>query len=113
MSIGTKIKEARAKKNISQIQLAEILDTSQSLVAAYENGSRTPKIETLSRIAAALDVSFQSLLPEEMTENNIVLSSYEDKAIFAAVQDLNREGKKKVREYAEDISKNPRYHSGK
>ena len=103
-----KIREIRIKKNISQRCLAELISTSQPALAAYETGQKTPKLETLSRIAAALDVSVLALLPSSISDGSIV-PTQEERALLAAVSDLNNAGIKKVCEYAEDISTNPKY----
>lgn len=108
MDIGNIIKQARIKKNLSQYQLADMLGTTQPMLAAYENNKRTPKLETLMRIAAALDTSVLSLLPSEISEGSIIPSP-EDRELLEAVSDLNTAGRKKVREYAADLSKNPDY----
>lgn len=102
------IRYIREGKHISQRQLADAVGTSQSAIAAYENGQKTPKLETLSRIAAALDTSVLSLLPSEISEGSIIPSP-EDRELLEAVSDLNTAGRKKVREYAADLSKNPDY----
>ena len=102
------IKSIREKKRISQKQLAAAIGTSQSAIAEYESGQKTPKLETLSRIAAALDTSVLSLLPSEISEGSIIPSP-EDRELLEAVSDLNTAGRKKVREYAADLSKNPDY----
>ena len=102
----TRIKEVRRKKNITQNELAEILGISQPSMAVIECG--IPRIETLSRIAAALDTSVLSLLPSEISEGSIIPSP-EDRELLEAVSDLNTAGRKKVREYAADLSKNPDY----
>lgn len=102
------IRYIREGKHISQRQLADAVGTSQSAIAAYENGQKTPKLETLSRIADALDTSVLSLLPSEISEGSIIPSP-EDRELLEAVSDLNTAGRKKVREYAADLSKNPDY----
>lgn len=56
MTTGEKIKQVRKQKKISQQILGKSLGVSQAMIAQYENGSRLPKIETLRRIAAALEV---------------------------------------------------------
>lgn len=112
MNIGDKIKKERAKKNITQKQLAELANTAQSALAAYENGSKTPRLDTLQRIAAALDVPALALLPSDLTAGSVKLSP-EDEKLFALVGELNPEGKKKVQEYAEDLSKIPKYSADK
>lgn len=108
MDSGKKIKIARIKKNISQVQLAELLEITQPSLAAIESSKRTPKLETLSRIAAALDVSVLALLPSSITDGAIV-PTQEESALLAAVSGLNNTGIKKVCEFAEDISTNPKY----
>ena len=102
----TRIKEVRSKKNITQNELAEILGISQPSMAAIESG--IPRIDTLCRIASALDTSVLSLLPSEISEGSIIPSP-EDRELLEAVSDLNTAGRKKVREYAADLSKNPDY----
>lgn len=102
------IRYIREGKHISQRQLADAVGTSQSAIAAYENGQKTPKLETLSRIAEALDTSVLSLLPSEISEGSIIPSP-EDRELLEAVSDLNTAGRKKVREYAADLGNNPNY----
>ena len=108
MNTGNKIKEVRIKKNISQTQLAETLGTSQSAITAIENNKRIPKIETLERIAEALDVSVLALLPSSVSDGAIVPTP-EERTLLETISSLNQEGKKKVCEYASDISKIPEY----
>jgi len=108
MNTGDKIRSIRTKKNISQTQLAEKLGTSQAAITAIENNKRIPKFDTLSRIAAALDVSVVDLLPSFIT-NGVIVPTQEERALLAAVSDLNDTGIKKVCEFAEDISTNPKY----
>ena len=38
VEIGKRIKEVRAKNNVTQVELANLLNTSQSTVSAYESG---------------------------------------------------------------------------
>ena len=53
--IAGKVAERRVEKNLSQRELAELCGTTQSAIARLESGSRPPKIDTLLRVAAALD----------------------------------------------------------
>ena len=62
MTIGDNIKRLRNFKNITQKELAERLGTSQQNLAQYENGKRNPKLETLQKIAKALEVTIEELL---------------------------------------------------
>jgi predicted transcriptional regulator len=53
--IADKVAEQRAAKNLSQRELAELCGTTQSAIARLERGGRPPRIDTLLRIAEALD----------------------------------------------------------
>ena len=62
MATGENIKRIRKKKGLTQKELGIFLNVSQSMIAAYENGVRKPKTETISKIAKALDVSMLDIL---------------------------------------------------
>jgi len=108
MNTGNIIREIRTRKNISQAQLAQMIETSQAAVAAIENNKRIPKLSTLTRIADALEVNVLALLPSDITHGSIVPSERE-RELLEAVSDLNDTGKKKVIEYARDLSKIEEY----
>lgn len=61
-TIGEKIKKARKASNLTQTELAKRLGVSQQMIAAYENGKRNPKAETLLTIATALNVPVFDLI---------------------------------------------------
>ncbi len=54
-AIGQRVAERRAELRLSQRELAELCATTQSAIARLEGGSRAPRIDTLLRIADALD----------------------------------------------------------
>ncbi len=60
--IGEKIKEFRQEKNLSQKALGNKAGMSQQMIAQYESGQRQPKIETLRRIANALEVELWEIV---------------------------------------------------
>jgi transcriptional regulator with XRE-family HTH domain len=53
--IAERVAERRIAWGISQRELAELCGTTQSAIARVERGARPPRIDTLARIAAALD----------------------------------------------------------
>lgn len=53
--IAERVGERRKAWGISQRELAELCGTTQSAIARVERGARPPRIDTLARIAAALD----------------------------------------------------------
>ena len=61
MDIGEQIKKYRKEANLSQKELGYKLGVSQQHIAQYENGKRIPKLESLERIAGALNVDVWEL----------------------------------------------------
>lgn len=57
-----RLKELRAKRNISQVKLAMDLDTTQNSISRYENGEREADYKTLIAIADYFGVSVDYLL---------------------------------------------------
>lgn len=53
--IAGQVANRRRELGLSQAQLAELVDTTQSAIARLESGGRPPRIDTLLRIANALD----------------------------------------------------------
>ena len=54
-NIAGKVAARRVAMNMSQRELAELCGTTQSAIARLERGGRPPRIDTLLRIAEALD----------------------------------------------------------
>ncbi len=53
--IADDVATRRAERKLSQRELAELTGTTQSAIARLERGGRPPRIDTLLRIAEALD----------------------------------------------------------
>lgn len=63
-AIAEKVADRRVAMNMSQRELAELCGTTQSAIARLERGGRPPRIDTLLRIAEALDCDLQvELIP--------------------------------------------------
>jgi len=54
-AIAAAVAEQRRARGLSQRELAQLTDTTQSAIARLERGSRPPRIDTLLGIAEALD----------------------------------------------------------
>lgn len=54
-AIADKVSERRAAVGMSQRELAELVGTTQSAIARLERGGRPPRIDTLLKIAEALE----------------------------------------------------------
>ena len=53
--IAGQVAERRRARGFSQAELASLVGTTQSAIARLESGGRPPRIDTLLRIAQALD----------------------------------------------------------
>ncbi len=54
-SIAGEVAARRAARGLSQRELADLVGTTQSAIARLESGGRPPRIDTLLRIAGALE----------------------------------------------------------
>jgi len=65
--VGTQVAHYRAKANLTQLQLAHAIGLSGedagAAISRLESGLQEPRLEKLIRIAEALGVSLESLLP--------------------------------------------------
>ena len=55
LAIARQVAEQRRARRLSQSDLAELCGTTQSAIARLERGVRPPRLDTLARIANALD----------------------------------------------------------
>ena len=62
MSFGKRLPDARKKKNISQEDLAKILQTKGPVIGRYEHDEMKPSIEVASKMADVLEVSLDYLV---------------------------------------------------
>lgn len=68
-AVGQRIKEAREAKDLTQEDLAAIVDLSPTHVSVIERGLKVAKLDTFVAIANALDVSADSLLIDVVTQS--------------------------------------------
>lgn len=59
---GKKVKEIRLKKNMSQGDIARILDVHRSYISGLERGIRNPSLLTVQKVAKALGVNAKDLI---------------------------------------------------
>lgn len=61
MSVGIRIAQLRKEQNISQGQLAELLDVTRQAVSKWENDLASPDTLNLIRLADVLDTDVEYL----------------------------------------------------
>lgn len=57
MQIGSRLRNLRLGRGLSQQQLAELSCIGQATISAIEAGKQSPTIDTLARLCAALEIS--------------------------------------------------------
>ena len=57
MNIGENLKRIRKAKGLTQDKLSELTNISITSIQRYESGKRQPTVESVNKIAAALEVS--------------------------------------------------------
>lgn len=75
MKIGTKIRELRKRRGMTQEQLAECLNISSQAVSEWENGTSVPDMSLAPRLAAFFEMSTDELLSAKnnMAEKRVLL----------------------------------------
>lgn len=90
MSIGERITELRKKQNLSQGQLADLLDVSRQAVSKWENDQSSPDTLKLIKLSEVLDTEVAYLATGRMPvyERPIVLNMIkrEDKIVEKVVE---------------------------
>ncbi|HHX93899.1 MAG TPA: helix-turn-helix transcriptional regulator [Tenericutes bacterium] len=80
-----RLKELRKKHGLTQNKLGNLVNVTKVSISGYENGNRTPNIETLIDIADALGVTIDYLLGREI---NLVSEDSEEYKIKVSDVDL-------------------------
>lgn len=89
MSVGEKIKQLRKRENMTQKELAQRTGFAEITIRQYENHNRTPKLETLIKIADALNVPVYELLDDFRAELSEIPRKFE--ATFKQSLQMTRE----------------------
>ena len=67
---GSRLKEKRKEKKLTQKQLAGLIGSKHNSVSDWENGKNKPDPDTIERICEVLDISAAYLLPSNRNEIN-------------------------------------------
>ena len=71
MTVGEQIRKYRKKAGMTQKELGEQCGMYDSAIRLYETGRGSPKLETLQKIAAALEIPVIALLPDLAGQSNV------------------------------------------
>ncbi len=82
-SLGSRLREKRRERSLTQDQLAAASGVSQVMIAKTEQGKRQPRLPVLLQLANALDISLS-----ELVDNRPRLDGHSEGASFLAIRDV-------------------------
>lgn len=91
MKAAHAIKDARIKKNMTQMNLADEMGVSYQAVSNWERGNSMPDISKLGQLCEVLEISMTELLGNEKqskTIEKVQANSAEEKITFDELQDI-------------------------
>lgn len=74
-TLGTRIREARLKKKLTQEQLSEKAGIGTYYLGEVERGVKTPSLKVFVEIANALDISCDSLLRDSVSTGSVYINN--------------------------------------
>jgi len=86
-ALGKNIKKLRNQKGMTQAELAEAIDKSDSLIGQIENARGIPSLETVADIANALEVGIDRLVYGSLKSKE----DYYIKEIIRRTKDFERD----------------------
>ena len=111
MDMGTRIRDARLAKGMTQEELGKLVGVQKSAIAKYEKGRVVNiKRSTLQKIASALNMNPTNLIFEESPKEaaNLHVRIITDLDLMDALKDyycLSEENKKMVRDLIHNLKK--------
>ena len=117
IEFGKRVKAARKKKKLTQVQLADIIGKKEATIRKYENGTIEAPTNVIEDIATALDVSpFDLTVDVDQLRSDVKLQDEIEKVFgkkgLQLLNDfdlLNSVGQDKACEYLSDLTLNPKY----
>lgn len=90
MVAGQRLKEARKKANLTQVELANIIGVKAAEISQYESNKRTPRWPVFNKLLDALNITADEVLGREVTvqdnEDYIVKLAKEDLQILSNIK---------------------------
>ncbi len=86
----TILKTAREKKNIKTRELAQLLGIDQALISKFENGSRKPTRDQITKLASALEINYEELMIAWLKEK-IYAEIGDDHFAYEAIHQVKEE----------------------
>jgi len=101
----TLLKNAREKKGLKTREVAQLLGIDQALISKFENGSRKPTKDQITKLASILDIDFETLMVIWLKER-ILYEIGDDDLALKAMSLAEEQIKYNVNFVRKSISKN-------
>lgn len=97
-TFGSRLREQRNKKSLTQKELGDLLKISESAVGMYERNEREPSFELLNKIADFFEVSIDYLLSGKTKDDK-----RNQNLFFYDVEDLSAEEIEDIKKHIEYV----------
>ena len=91
-TVAKNIKNARTKKNMTQMNLADEMGVSYQAVSNWERGNSMPDISKLPELCKILDISFDELVGEKNPETEITKRLMENENAEVSLEEMAQVG---------------------
>lgn len=97
MSIGNRLRSARERKKLSQLEVSKRTNINNRTLSRYENDGAEPDFNTLRTLANLYDVSVSYFFEENLSEQQYDLEELlKDKKLTWGNEELNEDEKQRA-----------------
>jgi len=96
--VGSRIRQIRLKKKLSQERLAELSDLNPSYIGQIERGEKNPSIETVYKICTAMNTNMSALF-ENLTSSEGIANQY-PQAVYSIMLEMDEPLRKSLYDVA-------------
>lgn len=72
MTFGQKIYNLRTSRGLSQIEFARLIGSSQSAITSWEGNVRTPKLDTIKKVADVFQIPVEELISSDNPDDDAI-----------------------------------------
>ncbi|MFB5932998.1 helix-turn-helix domain-containing protein [Peribacillus frigoritolerans] len=96
MNIGNRLRKARERKGISQLEVSKRININNKTLSRYENGNSEPDYNSLKSLAELYEVGIAYFFSENKNEEYDLKELLKDKKVTWGEEDLNAEDKQRL-----------------
>lgn len=101
---GQRMAALRQQKGLTQMQLAERMNTTQKMIDYYERRSPNPTLDVMQKIATALEISVTELLGEQATRIRAAKKAGPTSKVQKVFEDVSRLPRRQQEKIVEFVS---------